>query len=529
MPDTAERSAPREGKAKRKRKRTEQDNPLISSIKDRKVKARLERSEGLHKQSKKDVEKIGQWLPREEAGYLEAEGLERTFKVEQADLAALVEEGAAHKAFDLSLTQLGPYHVDFTRSGRHIALAGHKGHLAVMDFRRLSALFEIQLGEEVRAVQFLHNEMFVAAAQRKYVYIYDHRGVEVHCLREARGAAVLQYLPHHFLLCSVGDTGALQYQDTSTGQIVATHRTRLGACSVMRQNPHNAVLCLGHGGGTVTMWSPNLTSPLVKMQCHRGSVRALALDEQGRHMATTGVDGLVRVWDLRTYRALHTYSLPSPACCLEVSQRGLLAVGRGRTIEVWREALSDQPREPYMRHVLGGVGGLVSLRFCPWEDVLAAGHAGGLSSLLVPGAGEPRFDSRVANPFASVRERREQEVALLLDKLQPDSIVLDPDTVGQVRRAPAEVQQERREAEKAANHERLLALRAKRAERAKMKGRNRPSRRHRTKQVNVVEDKRADAAASAQQQQQAAAAQRREKEAEKLAALPRALHRLARR
>jgi U3 small nucleolar RNA-associated protein 7 len=33
-------------------------------------------------------------------------------------------------------------------------------------------------------VCFLHNEKFFAAAQRKYVYVYDKRGLEIHCLRE---------------------------------------------------------------------------------------------------------------------------------------------------------------------------------------------------------------------------------------------------------------------------------------------------------------------------------------------------------
>ena len=51
--------------------------------------------------------------------------------------------------------------------------------------------------------------------------------------------------------------------------MVAQHRTRLGSCDVMRQNPHNAVLSLGHANGTVTLWSPNITTALIKMQCHR--------------------------------------------------------------------------------------------------------------------------------------------------------------------------------------------------------------------------------------------------------------------
>jgi hypothetical protein len=49
---------------------------------------------------------------------------------------------------------------------------------------------------------------------------------------------------------------------------------------------------------------------------------------------------------------------------------------------------------------------------------------------VAAGAGEPNFDSYVANPFQSRRERQEQEVHMLLDKLQPETIVLDPDVIG---------------------------------------------------------------------------------------------------
>ena len=66
------------------------------------------------------------------------------------------------------------------------------------------------------------------------------------------------------------------------------------------------------------------------------------------------------------------------------------------------------------------------------QDVLAVGHSGGLSTMLVPGAGEPHYDSLVADPFQTRRMRREQEVHQLLDKLQPDMIVLDPSSIGQV-------------------------------------------------------------------------------------------------
>lgn len=63
---------------------------------------------------------------------------------------------------------------------------------------------------------------------------------------------------------------------------------------------------------------------------------------------------------------------------------------------------------------------------------MAVGHSGGVSTMLVPGAGEPNFDSYVADPYQRAKARQEQEVHLLLDKLQPDMIVVDPTTIGQV-------------------------------------------------------------------------------------------------
>lgn len=50
------------------------------------------------------------------------------------------------------------------------------------------------------------------------------------CTQDTTEATRLEFLPHHFLLGSVGATGVLRYQDTSTGRIVATHRTKQVRC-----------------------------------------------------------------------------------------------------------------------------------------------------------------------------------------------------------------------------------------------------------------------------------------------------------
>lgn len=366
---------------------------------------------------------------------------------------------------------------------------------------------EVQVRETVRDVKFLHNGQFFACAQKKYAYIYDKRGVEIHCLKDHTEVNRLEFLPHHFLLASVGEQGVLRYQDTTHGAIVAQFRTKLGSCDAMRQNPQNAILHLGHSNGTVTLWSPNMGHSLVKMLTHRGPVRSLAVDPHGRYMATAGVDSQIKVWDLRTYKEVHAYFSATPAVHVDISQRGMLGVGYGSHVQVWDQALSGpKATSPYLTHHFTGGRAVRSFRFCPYDDALGVGHSGGFSNLIVPGSGEPNYDTMVANPFETRGQRREQEVAQLLDKLPPEMIQLDPDAVGKVRAVPKEVQQERRETATAAQLAARKSQRDKNEEKTRMKGKNRVSKRYRKKQQNVVDDKKLRAKMMAETAKKRAAA-----------------------
>ncbi len=60
---------------------------------------------------------------------------------------------------------------------------------------------------------------------------------------------------------------------------------------------------------------------------------SVAFDGMGRKMVTAGVDGQVRVWDVRTFKPLHSYFSHAPATSLEISQQGLLAVGFGTRVQ----------------------------------------------------------------------------------------------------------------------------------------------------------------------------------------------------
>ena len=70
----------------------------------------------------------------------------------------------------------------------------------------------------------------------------------------------------------------------------------------------------------------------------QGPVRAMAVDGLGRQMVTAGADGQVKVREARKLQPMHAYFSHAPVKCLDISQRGLLAVGYGRNIQVWHDA-----------------------------------------------------------------------------------------------------------------------------------------------------------------------------------------------
>ncbi|KAJ2932981.1 hypothetical protein H1R20_g4133, partial [Candolleomyces eurysporus] len=296
-------------------------------------------------------------------------------------------------------------------------------------------------GECARDVTFLQDQSFFAVAQKRNVYVYDRDGVEVHRLNNIVDPLRVDFLPWHWLLVATTNTGHLSWTDTTTGTQVAVHRTKLGASHSLTQNLHSAVTYLGHQNGCVTLWTPNLPKPAVQILSHLGPVTSVSVnphDGVGRYLATAGRDGKVKVWDCRNWKGVvREWSVRGAGDVeLEWSQKGYLGVLSGGSVNVYHpphiitsHGASSAPPPLYLTHPVPHRP-LTSLRFEPFSDVLAIGHNKGLTSIIVPGAGEPQFDSYEADPFESSKQRREREIKGLLDKIRPDLITLDPSFVG---------------------------------------------------------------------------------------------------
>lgn len=203
----------------------------------------------------------------------------------------------------------------------------------------------------------------------------------------------------------------------------------------MTYNNYNAVIHAGHQNGTVTLWTPNSADPVVKLLAHRGPVRSLAVDREGRYMVSTGQDQKMAVWDIRMFKEVNSYYTHRPASSVSISDSGLTAVGWGTSTTVWKglfdknAPVQEKVKSPYM--AWGGEGHAIErVRWCPYEDILGVGHDAGFSSIIIPGAGEANFDAFEANPFETAKQRQESEVKGLLNKLSPEMIALDPNFIG---------------------------------------------------------------------------------------------------
>lgn len=194
------------------------------NIRDKKLRGNMRALERRHRNAALQA-KDAEILLEHSSGLLEAEGeLEKTYRVRQDEIKQSVGVEAAKKGFELKLEDLGPYVAEYTRNGRQLLLAGQRGHVATVDWREGRLGCEIQLGETVRDAKWLHNDQSFAVAQKKYVYIYDKAGVEIHRLGKHIEVTHMEFLPYHFLLATIVSfwmllvvTNVSFYQDSNIG------------------------------------------------------------------------------------------------------------------------------------------------------------------------------------------------------------------------------------------------------------------------------------------------------------------------
>ena len=87
----------------------------------------------------------------------------------------------------------------------------------------------------------------------------------------------------------------------------------------------------------------------------RGPIRDLAIDREGKYMAVAAADKTLKIWDIRKFKEVDNYYSQTPASSLDISDTGLLSVGWGPHVTIWKDILKGKHQsEPYMNHLIPG-------------------------------------------------------------------------------------------------------------------------------------------------------------------------------
>jgi len=212
----------------------------IAGHKDKKVNAILRKTTVLKDEGDTRLKEQSSYFNTEDHGYIQTEednDRERTLKVKQKDLTGMLGEQNAQSVFDLNLKDFGPYKsMDFTSNGKHVLIGSKKGHVAMLNWKNKELICEFQTKQLIRDVHFLQDENMFAVAQKKYLYMYDSQGIELHQMRDINEPSLLEFLPYHFLLCTATKLGFLKYLDITNGKEIAECKTRKGEATCMQAN-----------------------------------------------------------------------------------------------------------------------------------------------------------------------------------------------------------------------------------------------------------------------------------------------------
>jgi len=125
-----------------------------SHIANKKLRTTLQRQSANTERGKALLRDAELLLPNN-AGKMEVEGdMDRSWRISQDEIVKSISVEAARGRKEFTLDG-GPYRARYTRSGRHMAIVGQKGHVSTFDWHAGTIFSELRLQETCRDITYV--------------------------------------------------------------------------------------------------------------------------------------------------------------------------------------------------------------------------------------------------------------------------------------------------------------------------------------------------------------------------------------
>jgi WD40 repeat protein len=148
---------------------------------------------------------------------------------------------------------------------------------------------------------------------------------------------------HSPLIVTGSDNGVVKFWNLETGKCLQTSTGNAPRLMDVATNPHSRVIASSKEDGTIHLW--DLREPLVSgtlpparsYRSHRGMATALAFSANGRLLASTGSDRIIKIWEPKTGRILQSLTGHTDYVVqlLFIDDRTLLSRSYDATVRQW--------------------------------------------------------------------------------------------------------------------------------------------------------------------------------------------------